>query len=118
GRGTRAIVILPSPVAARPAGRPTLARPLPTGAPVLVFSDDAATRRNLRDELRAHGLRVLVASNLAEAAKCLLGEDAPRVAVVALADRVKRTRALEHLREHRSTPCSVVLGDAIEPTDA
>lgn len=118
GRGTRAIVILPSPVAARPAGRPTLACPLPTGAPVLVFSDDAATRRNLRDELRAHGLRVLVASNLAEAAKCLLGEDAPRVAVVALADRVKRTRALEQLRAHRSTLGIVVLGDATEPTDA
>ena len=111
GRGTCALAVLPSPVDSVKTRKRPAARALPAGEPVLVFSDDAKVRRSMRDELRARGLRVLVASTLAEAAKCLTGDASLQIAVVALEDKAPQKRALKEFRTLRPELGIVVIGE-------
>jgi len=66
---------------------------------VLVLSDESSKRRSLRDALQPLFPRVMLASSMAEAAKCL-ASDHVQLAVLDYEDDDKALRTLAQLRRH------------------
>jgi DNA-binding NtrC family response regulator len=67
-------------------------------ATLLVLGDTMPSRRQLRDALVAGGATVMVASTMAEAAKCLQSATTLHAVVIDIEDAAAARRALDQLR--------------------
>jgi CheY-like chemotaxis protein len=83
-------------------------------ANVLVLGDSASSRRRLREDLVSTGAKVMVASSMAEAAKCLQATEEMHAVVMDFEDQAAARRAHEQLRQLRPQVAVLSIGHGLE----
>jgi PAS domain S-box-containing protein len=118
GHGTEVTVVLPNPPAENVmnesvVGDATRNRRT-VDANILVLGDSAASRRRLREDLGSTGAQVMVASSMAEAAKCLQSTTEMHAVVMDFEDIAAARRAHEQLRQLRPQVAVLSIGHGLQ----